>query len=95
MEGTRLKLKSIETDAEEAPQPSPAIENAGLQMLLMGLRALSQRSLVAVASLVDLALLASAFVLWLKIIREPSPVQLAGVGGYAVFILAAIWIRSR
>lgn len=97
-QGTRLTAVA-ESEAPEAATPtarqSSIADDAGLKMLLMGLRSLSQRSLVAIASLVDLMLLASAFVLWLKVIREPSPVQLVGIGGYALFILVAIWLRNR
>ncbi|HEX4861532.1 MAG TPA: hypothetical protein VFV07_09870 [Rhizomicrobium sp.] len=62
-------------------------------LLFTSLRALSQRTVVALASLVDLALIASAFALWLRIIANPTTPQLIGVAGYAVFVLISLWLR--
>lgn len=64
-------------------------------LLLTSLRALSQRAIVALASLVDLALIASAFALWVMVIREPTILQLVGVGLYASFVLVALMLRNR
>jgi len=84
------------TDVEEAPPapPKPRAESALTSLLITSLRALSQRTIVALSSLVDLALLASAFALWLMIVAEPTPLQLGCVGGYAVFVVVALW-RGR
>jgi|SRR5215469_16326211 len=83
------------TDVEETPPapPKPRAESALTSLLITSLRALSQRTIVALSSLVDLALLASAFALWLMIVAEPTPLQLGCVGGYAVFVLVALWMR--
>ena len=81
--------------AGNASRETPRAQAALTGLLLTSLRALSQRAFVALASLVDLALIGSAFALWLLVIREPSVLQLTGVGGYAVFILAAIMLRRR
>ncbi len=77
------------------PQPQPTAERAFTNLLLVSLRALSQRTIVAIGNLVDGALLASAFTLWTLIIRDPSSLQLWAVGSYACFCLIALWLRRR
>ena|ERR1700728_83601 len=106
--GTRLQAVGEEEIptliGEEEPAPriiaapvsretSPRAQTALTGLLLTSLRALSQRTIVAIASLVDLALVASAFALWLMVIANPTPLQLGGVGGYAAFILFALYMR--
>ncbi len=98
----RSRLQAVgEEDAaligEEPPPPvEPAprrVEHALTGLLITSLRALSQRAIVALSSLVDLALLASAFALWLLIIANPTLLQLTAVGGYAVFVLLSLYMR--
>lgn len=100
--GSRLREVADEP-VEQTPNPATAAVDAAAQaraqqataMLLTAVRALSQRVIVAAEALVDLLLIASAFTLWLLIIAQPTPAQLTGVGGYAVFVLAAVLIRRR
>lgn len=81
---------------KNAPEStSPPAQSALTTLLLTSLRALSQRAVVALASLVDLALIGSAFALWWMIIGQPTPLQLIAVGLYALFIIAAILLRRR
>ena len=94
MAQTRLQPVDIE-NAPEVPRETPRGDTAFANLLAVSLRALSQRAVIALASLVDLALIASAFVLWLKVIREPTVLQLGGIGMYAAFILIAIYARKR
>jgi hypothetical protein len=93
----QTRLQTIEVSEVESPvQPTVSRETSALGSLLaMSLKALSQRALVALASLVDLALIASAFVLWFNVMGEPSVLQLFGLGGYAAFILTALYTRHR
>ena len=81
-------------DQEDEPAPRPKAEAAGTAMLLLGLKALSQRALAAVADLFTLATVGSAFWLWLSI-HEPNAYQLVSEAMYAVFVLAANWIVRR
>lgn len=96
----RTRLEAVDV-AELGIATSDPAENdhqrqsAFASLLALSLKALSQRALVAVASLVDLALIASAFVLWLDVIQQPNVLQLVGIGMYAAFILTAIYARSR
>lgn len=83
----------------DLPAPPAAAPPRDVQaltgMLMMALKALSQRTVVALASLVDLALASSVFVLWLLVISQPSTLQLIGLGGYALFVLVALYMRRR
>jgi hypothetical protein len=68
-------------------------ESALTGLLITSLRALSQRTIVALASLVDLALLGSVFALMLMVISSPSQLQLVAIAGYGSFVLGALWMR--
>lgn len=81
------------TQEVPVPRETSRAQSALTGILITSLKALSQRTIVALASLVDLALIASAFALWLLIIREPTTAQLIGVAGYALFVLVALWMR--
>lgn len=92
------EITSVRIEGDNSPSVSretPRGESALISLLLLATKSLSQRALVALGSLVDLALIASAFVLWLNVISEPSVLQLVGIGMYAVFILASVWTRHR
>ena len=78
---------------EPAPQPTPD-RAAAIGALLLGLKALSQRTIAAIADLFTLLTLASAFWLW-NSIRDPNPYQIVSLTIYAIFILAANWIVRR
>jgi hypothetical protein len=77
------------------PAPQPANVSALTGMLMIALKALSQRTIVALASLVDLALAGSVFVLWVLVIAEPTTLQLVGLGMYGAFVLSALFMRRR
>jgi hypothetical protein len=90
----RPQFEVVQDEPEaRADGPSPA-EKAGMEMLAIGLAALSKRVLVALADLFTLITVGSAFVLWFSI-KDPSPTQLGALGMYAVFVLAANWIVRR
>jgi hypothetical protein len=79
---------------ETVAQPS-FLESAGFQTLMMGLGALSQRTVVALSRLFALLVIASDFWLWASI-PAPNTYQLIALGMYAAFSLAAIFIaRSK
>lgn len=83
-----------EPSAEAAAQLE-ARRRAASEAVFLALKALSQRAIIAVASLVDLLLIGSVFALGLMIIDMPTPPQLIGVGGYAIFIMACLYLRRR
>ena len=79
---------------QEDPQAAP--DNAlATQMLTIALGALSQRAVVALASLFMLVLAASVFVLFYTVLPQPTVLQLVGLGMYALFILALHIIKYR
>ena len=64
-------------------------------MLITSLRALSQRALVALASLFTLATAGSAFALWFVTMPNPNTPQLVGLGMYGAFTLILNWLVLR
>jgi hypothetical protein len=97
MRSTRLTAVE-ETDVPEiapAPPPQPNLTHALTSLMFLSMKSLSQKSLVALAALTDLAIVSSAFVLWLMVIANPTQAQLVGVGLYGLFVLAVIWWRGR
>jgi hypothetical protein len=79
-----------ETEPKAAPDNGVAIA-----MLTIGLKALSERALVAVSDLFTLLTVASVFWLWWSI-PAPNDRQIVALSIYAGFVLAANWIvRGR
>lgn len=81
----------------QPPQPNPQQQRAqarDISLLLLSLKALSQRALVALSSLFTLITVGSAFWLWMTI-PHPDVYQLVGLGMYALFVLAANFIVKR
>ena len=100
MQGSRLQavreeeLPSLIAEPTPEPKPSRAQENL-TSLLMLSLRALSQRAIVAMASLVDLMLIATVFALVLMVISSPTPIQLIGIAGYGAFVLISLYLRQR
>jgi len=102
MTETRLKQVGDDEVVGDSHQIAPptdtvaqALTNAGLAMMVTGLKALSQRALVALSACFTLLSVASAFWLWLTILPEPNPSKLVGLALYGVFLLGIEWIRRR
>lgn len=86
----------LELVGDEAVQTSqPAGDRAALAGLFLALKALSARAVVALASLVDAALVASSFALWWSIISEPSTPQIITASLYSMFIVSIVVLRRR
>ena len=94
-QATRLVEVDAPPDPQLGPDPAQARAQQATSMLLLAIRSLGARAIVAAEALVDLVLIASAFVLWLSIIRDPSTPQLVAAVSYAVFVLIAVLIRRR
>lgn len=69
-------------------------ENIATQALILGLKALSQRAIAAIADLFMLATVGSAFVLW-YLTPKPDINQIVSLSIYGAFVLAANWIVRR
>ena len=77
----------------EEPDPKPAVD---IDVILVQMRLLAQRAAIAVADLYSLLTVASVFCLALLIVpHDPSSYQLAGLAGYAVFVVAVNVIVRR
>ena len=87
-----FKLEVVpEIDPAEGGQ---ARSDAGMTMLMMGLKALSQRALIALSACFTLITVGSCF--WLYMSRTSlDPQQLVLCGMYAIFVLAANVIVRR
>ena len=87
----------VEGDETVVQHPATAKVDhaAATQMLMLALKALSQRALVAASTLFTAAGLFSAWWLWSSVLPNPTTFQLVGLGGYAIFILALEWVRRR
>lgn len=94
---SRLQAVSEEeiSSVEVEPVAQTRSERALTGLLMVSLRSLSQRAIVALSSLVDLLLLSSVFALLLIVISAPSTAQLIAVAGYAIFTLGALFMRRR
>lgn len=78
----------------ETPKPAPADNGVAIAMLTIGLKALSQRALVAATDLFTLITCAGAWWLW-YLTPDPNQQQIVHNSIFALFILAANYIVRR
>lgn len=99
--GSENQLKQVGNDraVELAPDPAPpykqGLDEVAANMLLLGLKTLSQRSVIALSNLFTLLTCISAFVLWQDVLPSPNSYQLVGLGLYGVFILLLHVVRRK
>ena len=84
------KFEVVE-DQEETSKSESALTS----LLLLNLKTLSQKALIALSALFSLLTVASVFWLAMTVIGNPNVYQLVGLGGYALFVLCANWIVRR
>ena len=90
--GSRSRLRQVGDD-QVLPEPA-APAPASISLLLLSLKALSQRALIAFENLWSLAVLGSVWLLFdAALPANPSPAQLSGLGMYGVFAIATLWLR--
>ena len=79
---------------EDSPEPVPD-NSAATAALMLALKALSQRALIALDNM--FTLITVSLVFWLfKSIPEPNTYQLVGLGIFALFVLAAnVIVRKK
>lgn len=91
------RLRQIAPDREipdPAPVAAPPANDAALGILLVALKALSQRTIVALGQLA--AVLALGSVWWLfnnALPANPTVNQLTGLGLYGALVLAVLWVK--
>lgn len=86
-------LAAIASATAEAHATIASAADANRQILLIALRALSQRALTAISDSFTLLLVASVWWLWSSVLANPTLQQIETVGGYAAFCLAIEFIR--
>lgn len=84
------KFEIVSEDNPVAPKES----TIALDVWMEALRALSQKTIIALSNLGGLAMVGSVFALALTI-SEPNTLQLVRLGIYAVFVLIALWFMER
>jgi hypothetical protein len=89
-----FKLELVEEDENTAAPPDNRTELA-TNALTLALTALSQRALVALASLFSLLTVASVFWLGMAISADPNPYQITTLAIYAAFVIAVNIIVRR
>lgn len=89
-------------EADPLPAGKPATDSpaeagpSAVDVLLLLLKPLSQKTIIALGNLFSLLTVASVFWLCLAIIpKDPSTQQLVGLGGYAAFVIAVNVIVRR
>lgn len=90
-------FQEIRDDDNVVDHPATAAKETTMatQLMLLSLKTLSQRALVAASAVFTGAGLFSAWYLWQSVLPAPTVYQLLGVTLYAVFFLALEFIRRR
>ena len=78
----------------ELPETQSAAERAGLNMLVLGMKTLSQRVAAAIVDAFLLLTVGSAWWLWWST-PDPNPHQIVSLAIYAAFVLAANLIYRK
>ncbi len=76
---------------QERPESQPGV---GLDLLLLGIKTVSQRFLAAMVDLFTLVTMAGTWWLWYKT-PDPNPTQIVSLSIFAAFVLAANWLVRR
>jgi hypothetical protein len=102
MSGSKRQFTLIgeeDAPAPETPPKQPLFTAANANILLLSLRALSQRTALEIARLGSIGFTAGLVVaVWLLVARvlpDPSELQLIGLAGFAVFCLLIDIVRRR
>ena len=89
------KFTVVEEPDVPTPESSGASERAA-DFLLLLLKPLSQKTIIALGNLFSLLTVISVFWLAMTVVpHTPTIEQLVGLGGYAVFVIVVNWIVRR
>ena len=88
------KWDVVQDEPDPAREQTEAHPGPGLDLLLLGLKTVSQRALAAIAQLFTLVTMAGTWWLWYKI-PDPNPNQIVSLSIFAAFVLAANWLVRR
>jgi len=81
-------------ESDETPAAPRRDASAAANLLMLSLKALSQRAVAALADLFTLLTVASAFWVWCSVL-DPNTYQIVSHSIYGLFVLAANWIVRR
>lgn len=99
MDGNRLREipddRPPNIPTQPAPPKAPPEDSLAMNILLLSLKTLSQKTLIAFGNLFTIFATLSVFCLYYTTLPNPSANQLIGLAFYALFILALHLIRSR
>lgn len=99
MSGTKTRFELIDDitpkTTEVPAAPATDQTQAARNLLTLALRTLSQRASTAITNLFSLFLVGTVALLLGRILDDPTPNRLIGVGGYAVFCLLIDIVRRR
>ena len=90
-----LPFMLLPDEDDPPPRVDPKENKLATDAMLLALRALSQRAVVAFHSLFTLLLAGSAFALWWRTLPDPSVFQLVGLSLYGAFVLAIHLVRKH
>lgn len=90
-----FRLIDDTTPRVETPAAPAADEAQSRAMLMIALRALSQRTLTAITNGFSLLLAGSVLAALWRVLDDPTENRLIATGGYAVFCLTLDYIRRR
>ena len=88
---TQPRFEVVEEPETPSASDKPPRE---LGLLMLALKTLSQRALLALSDLFCLGTVASAWWLWWSI-PDPNAFQIVSLSIYAAFVLAANWLVRR
>jgi hypothetical protein len=78
----------------EEPDQAPEQPPKEFGLLVLALKALSQRAMVALANSFTFLTMLGAWYLW-YLTPDPSPTQIVSLTIFALFVLAANWLVRR
>ena len=90
-ENSSNRLRPVSEDLVDE-DPKPGVE---FQVLLLLLKTLSQKTIIALHGLWSSAAVASAFWLYYAVRANPTVTQLILAGLYGTFVLIAIFLKRR
>jgi hypothetical protein len=91
-------MPAVLVSDQPAPEPAapPAPQNQlAARLIGIALTTLTQKTVVAIASLFSLVLAGSVWWLAMAVATTPTTPQLITLGLYAAFVLALHWVRRK
>ena len=89
-------FEEVKDTAEVVPHPSQAKgQQFAIQAIMLGLKALSQKFVIALSTCFTGLGLLGGWLLWNSVLPNPTTPQLIGLGEYAAFFLLLEFVRRR